>query len=236
MDISSATAAAQGASQAQKAGASLASDFQTFLKLLTTQLQYQDPLEPLDSKEFTQQLVSFTGVEQQIAANQNLETLIAQFQTQTTANAVAYIGKDVIVNTSASKLREDGEARWTYALDLLSDETTLTVKDASGNVVFETIGENRPGNHEFRWNGKDQNGIALPEGLYSLEVKALTSDGQEIASQVFMRGRVEGLEKVDGDNYLLVNDLLFPMDHISSIKEPGASSGPGTEAEVAVVQ
>lgn len=234
MDITSATAA-QGRSQAQNAGASLASDFQTFLKLLTTQLQYQDPLEPLDSNEFTQQLVSFTGVEQQIAVNQNLETLIAQFQSQTTANAVAYIGKDVIVNTSASKLKDDG-ARWAYALDLLSDETKLTVKNSAGNVVFETTGEIRPGNHQFKWDGKDKHGVSMPEGLYSLEVRALTSDGQEIATQVFMHGRVEGLEKVDGDNYLLVNDLLFPMDYISSIKEPGATSEPGNQAEVALVQ
>ena len=234
MEVTSATSTpTQG--QAQKAGASLADDFQTFLTLLTTQLQFQDPLDPMDSNQFTQQLVSFTGVEQQIAANKNLETLIAQLQSQTTANAVAYIGKDVIINTSAAKLREDG-ARWTYSLDLMSDETILKVKDAAGNVVFETTGKNQAGNHEFKWDGRDRNGVQLPEGIYSLEVKALTADDQEIATQVFMRGRVEGLEKVNGENYLLVNDLLFPMDYVASIKEPGSSDDDGGEAELALIQ
>lgn len=221
MDIAASTASAvtQPQSQAQASGASLAKDFQTFLKLLTTQLQYQDPLEPLDSKEFTQQLVSFTGVEQQIAANQNLETLIAQLTAQSSSNAVAYIGKDVIVNTSASKLNGDGAA-WTYALDVMADENKLVIRNASGTVVHEVPGELNAGNHEFTWDGRNSFGQALPEGLYSLEVQAKTGNGTEIASSIFSRGRVQGLERVDGENYLLVNDLLFPPGSVTSIMMP----------------
>lgn len=221
MDITAAAAGAshQPQSQAQASGASLAKDFQTFLKLLTTQLQYQDPLEPLDSKEFTQQLVSFTGVEQQIAANQNLETLIAQLAAQSSSNAVAYIGKDVIVNTSASKLTADG-AKWTYALDVMADENTLVIKNASGTVVHEIPGKLDAGNHEFMWDGRNKFGQALPEGLYSLEVQAKTANGTAITSSIYSRGRVQGLERVDGENYLLVNDLLFPPDYITSIMMP----------------
>src|SRR6267142_4445505 len=95
MDVNSATAAAaaptpSGAVSAQK---SLSTNFNTFLTLLTTQLKNQDPLAPMDSNQFTQQLVQFSQVEQQINANKNLESLISLTKNQASVNAVSYLGK-----------------------------------------------------------------------------------------------------------------------------------------------
>ncbi|HZZ11369.1 MAG TPA: flagellar hook capping FlgD N-terminal domain-containing protein, partial [Paraburkholderia sp.] len=86
------TAAGAGQSTASQ---QLAGNFDTFLTLLTTQLQNQDPLSPMDSTQFTQQLVAFSGVEQQINTNNNLQSLIALNQSQQAASAVSYIGHSV---------------------------------------------------------------------------------------------------------------------------------------------
>lgn len=207
------TTANTGAGQSQQ---KLAGDMQTFLKLLTTQLQYQDPLEPMDSKEFTQQLVSFSGVEQQISTNKNLETLISKLSSQEMSSAVGYIGKDVMVATSAGNLK-DGAATWNYSLDLASDSNKLTVKDAKGNVVYTTTGETKAGSHKFTWNGKDANGNDLPEGLYTLEVAAKTQNGTEIASNVYARGEVDGVEQVNGQYYLSVGGMLILPSQVQSV-------------------
>src|ERR1700686_3335504 len=88
-------------STAQAAGVvgsqQLAGNFDTFLKLLTTQLQNQDPLSPMDSNQFTQELVQFSQVEQQINTNTSLASLIALTKTQSSANAVSYLGKTITI-------------------------------------------------------------------------------------------------------------------------------------------
>lgn len=225
MDVSS----VGNQTNAQRSGASLAQDFDTFLKLLTTQLQYQDPLQPLDSKDFTQQLVSFTGVEQQIATNKNLETLITQLAMQDMAGSVSYIGKDVIARTDAAVLA-DGGAEWTYSLDLMADNTKLLVRDMRGNVVYETTGETKAGIHSFKWNGRNANGEEFPEGPYTLEVQAAMDSGAAINSSVFVQGTVDGVERMDGQNFLSVNGLLLGIGQIQVIKQSKAPlPGPGGE-------
>ncbi len=106
--------------------ASLSENFDAFLTLLTSQLQNQDPLDPMDSSEFTNQLVQFSAVEQQIQANQNLETLIQLQNAQSAANAVGYIGKDVEVPSSQIML-QDGEAKFAYTLADSVDIVVVTV-------------------------------------------------------------------------------------------------------------
>ncbi|MEX1146872.1 MAG: flagellar hook capping FlgD N-terminal domain-containing protein, partial [Sphingomonadales bacterium] len=150
-------------SRASSAGASLAQDFDTFLTLLTTQLQHQDPLEPMDSKEFTQQLVSFSGVEQQIQANKNLEDVIGKLASQDMAAAVSYIGQDIIAMSDKASLR-DGAAQWVYALEGGADDVDLTIKDGNGVTVRTLNGETDAGTHSLNWDGRDENGNQMPDG------------------------------------------------------------------------
>jgi len=118
-------------SAANVADTKLAQDFDQFLVLLTTQLQFQDPLDPLDSSQFTEQLVSFTQVEQSITTNKNLEALISQTQTAAMSNAVGYLGTEVTIETDRSGLR-DGVAKWEYGLQTNAEETTISILDSTG--------------------------------------------------------------------------------------------------------
>ena len=130
------------------ASARLAEDMDNFLTLLTTQLQNQDPTNPMDSKEMTNQLVQFSQVEQQIQQNKNLEQLLALQNHSATASAVSYIGRQVQMPGNASML-ENGGARFGYSLSEPAQSVTLMVLDSSGKAVFQTDGLSDAGRHTF---------------------------------------------------------------------------------------
>ena len=157
MDATSATSAATTASQpatsqANDASKQLSSNFDTFLQLLTTQLQNQDPLQPMDSNQFTQQLVQFSQVEQQINSNKNLESLIALSKASTATDAVSYLGKTVTLTDGTAALM-DGQANWAYSLDNKASSATLYVKNMRGDVVYSAPAEMTEGMHSFTWDG-----------------------------------------------------------------------------------
>src|SRR5262245_46846944 len=148
MDVTP-VSAASGATRAQ---GQLAANFDTFLVLLTTQLKNQDPLEPMDSTEFTQQLVQFSQVEQQINSNKNLESLIALTKARSTADAVSYLGKTLTLTDGTAALA-GGEAHWAYSLDNDAATATLMVRNAHGDVVYTAPAETAAGMHSLTWNG-----------------------------------------------------------------------------------
>ena len=171
--VSSSTPATADTSNSMK---QLSGNFSTFLTLLTTQLKNQDPTSPMDSNAFTQQLVMYSQVEQQIATNTNLKTLIGQGTTQIGSYATAYLGKAVSI-TNGNAALNNGAASWTYSLGTSAAATALTVTNASGRIVYTGAGETASGNHQFNWNGKDNSGNPLPDGTYTLAVNAKALEG-----------------------------------------------------------
>src|SRR5215475_7616817 len=134
----------------------IAGNFTTFLTLLTTQLQNQNPLDPLDTNQFTQQLVQFASVEQQINMNTQLQTLVALQQTAQNSQALGFVGKTVTVNGSTAPLT-NGQAQWTF--NPTSPATaTFTVSDSTGQTVLSKTGTVQPGQQAFNWNGLDSSG------------------------------------------------------------------------------
>ena len=171
MEIATALSGTAPQSQADTARISVADTFDNFLKLLTTQLQHQDPLEPMDSTEFTQQLVQFTNVEQNIATNKNLEQLVALMQSGQAASAVGYLGNIVEMRGSETHL-DDGQATWRYELPGPAESVTLAITDATGRLVWTGAGQQSLGSHDFVWDGNDNAGNPLPEGSYALSITA----------------------------------------------------------------
>ena len=215
MEITNAIAPS-GLSAAESGSAALAENFDAFLTLLTTQLRHQDPLEPMDSSEFTGQLVQFTGVEQAINTNKNLEQLLAMLAADQSSNLVNYLGKTVEVASDAATL-EDGAAAWTYDLAATAEATQLLVLDAADRVVRVVTGETAAGTHEFAWDGTDNAGQPLPDGNYRLAVTALDAEAGPIDTSVRTTGRVTTVETVGEQNLLTVGGTKVPLSDVLSV-------------------
>ncbi len=200
------------------ASLSLGETFDTFLALLTSQLQNQDPLDPLDSNQFTEQLVQFSGVEQSINTNNKLDQLIALQSGNQINSAVSYIGKTVEVIGDQLWL-EDGAAAISYGLDGNAAETVITIVDETGTTVRTFTGETAAGRHELVWDGRDSTGDPLPEGVYGFTVTAVDSDQNTVATLTGSTGRVTGIEIVDGLITLKIGDLGVPVDRIFAVYE-----------------
>jgi flagellar basal-body rod modification protein FlgD len=206
----------QAATVAQTASKGLANNFDTFLKLLTVQMQNQDPLSPLDTNAFTEQLVSFTGVEQSIQQNKNLETLIAEMRGQSLTSAASYIGQDVTANTDLAALGKNG-ARWTYSLDSEALSNTLAVTTERGEILATFRGETKRGQHSFAWDGKLPNGTAAAPGIYRLVPVAKASDSSDVTTSVQLLGRVDAVEAGPSGQKLVVGGLPIDLSQVVRI-------------------
>jgi flagellar basal-body rod modification protein FlgD len=213
-----AATATTATSAASSATSQLSGNFNTFLTLLTTQLQNQDPLSPMDSSQFTQQLVEFSQVEQQINTNSNLQSLITLSQNQSNAYAMNYLGKDVVLSNGEGALT-NGSADWTYGLDNASTSTQLTVTDSSGKVVYTAPGETTAGTHDFSWDGTDNAGSQLPDGAYTLSVNTSNSDGSSVTTSVASKGTVSGIDFSGSVPQLVIGSIEIPVAQASLIAD-----------------
>ncbi len=194
----------------------LAGNFDTFLQLLTTQLQNQDPLSPMDSTQFTQQLVSFAGVEQQINTNNNLQSLISLNTSQQASAAVSYIGHSVVMTSGKGSLT-GGDVDWTYNLSAPSAGTTLTVTNTAGQVVYSQAGSTSAGNNDFNWNGKDSNGNQLADGQYTLNVSAAAADGSAVSSTIASKAIVTAVDMSGAAPQLVLSSMEIPLSEVSLV-------------------
>jgi flagellar basal-body rod modification protein FlgD len=181
----------------------LSDNYDTFLVLLTAQLQNQDPLAPMDSTQFTQQLVQFSQVEQQIRTNEQLEGLVGQYQAASAGAALSYLGKDAIIEADETYLA-GGEANWAYRLPEAAADLTITVRDSSGRTVYETTTADRgAGEHLFKWDGKKTNGETAADGVYTIEIEAENAAGTEITPTISVRETIMGVD-FSGDTPVVI--------------------------------
>ena len=199
-----------------------ADNFDNFLTLLTKQLQYQDPLSPLDTNQFTQQLVQFTSVEQQIETNSKLDSLLA-VQSDNQAMAALSFLNNVIEAQSDQAVLQNGSADITYDLSSDAQTATLVIKDANGNTVRTMPVETTTGSHELTWDGKDQSGHQLDDGVYDISVQAVDDNDVQLAVTTGLRGKVDAVQRIDGEFHLSVGDLDVPLSKVGSVRSATAS-------------
>lgn len=213
-DAISSTSGTGTTTQSGAASKSLAGNFDTFLTMLTTQLKHQDPLSPMDSTEFTNQLVQFAGVEQQINANSNLEKLISATSLNTRSQSVNYIGHVVEADTNQLPLQgakdtegdkiqlSGGKATFKYQLDANAATTQIKVMDSSGTVIRTLVGSTSAGAHELTWDGTNTAGATVPDGAYTIQAVATNSAGNAVATKTFSTTR----DNVAAFSYTLAED------------------------------
>ncbi len=196
----------------------IAENFDTFLQLLVTQLKNQNPLEPLDTNQFTQQLVQFSSVEQQLKTNEFLQSMMQSSQNSTNAQAVSYVGKTVTASGTTTDL-VNGQASWVYRVDSPAESTTITIKDESGTVVYRDQLSLAAGTDQIVWDGTTSSGNQLTSGRYTITIDARNSAGTYIPVTTEMRGVVEGVDVSGSEPYLLIGDMSIPVSTITSVNQ-----------------
>ncbi len=213
--------AASGSSTA--AAATFGKNFDTFLKLLTAQLQNQNPLSPMDTTQFTQQLVQFSSVEQSIRQNQNLETLISLQKSSQAGNAVSYIGKEVDLNGSVVGL-VDSVGVVTYELPEEASRTIINIYDKDGALVRRLEGSNKAGRNAVEWNGTSDTGAQVADGDYKVEVVAQNSAAQNITVSTVVTGVVSDVRFVNGTTMLTVDGVTLPLSQLGAVRGTATTS------------
>jgi flagellar basal-body rod modification protein FlgD len=191
-------------------------NFDKFLQLLTTQLKNQNPLDPLDTNQFTQQLVQFAQVEQQINMNQSLSALIALQTAAQTSAALGFLGSTVLVNGDTAALTA-GKATWSFSADRPAT-ATVNIKNAAGEVVFTDTRTVSAGKQDFTWNGRGTNGLAMPDGNYTISITARDATGQSVAVATEVEGVVDGVDLSQNPPVLKVGSRSFTLDKVKQVR------------------
>lgn len=216
----------------------LSADMNTFLTLLTTQLKYQDPLDPMDTAEFTNQLVQYSSVEQAIQTNEKLDSLLSLNVANLGAQAVSYIGKTAQVIGDVMPL-ENGKAKATYTLDKNVTSCMVSVKDMEGKIIYSAQGKITAGTHEFEWDGKDSDGNQLEDGAYQIIVTPKVASGETKATvMTTVFGKVTGVASDENNVYIGLGDAVTAslgdiltmrnddyFDKTSETPDPGEEGG-----------
>lgn len=218
--ISSLSQTATGSTQ--KSAATMVQTYDQFLTLLTTQLKNQDPLSPMDSNEFTAQLVQFTQVEQQISINDKLDQMVEQAATNQTLYAAGFIDKTieatgnyVVLDTTSSD-----SGKFTVGLSADAPKSTAVIKNADGQVVRTLTFDGKKGRNELTWDGKNTTGTTQDNGAYTVTVNAVDTDGKAVDVAIATVGKVtEVVVDSSGATALSMSGAQVGLDKVLQIKK-----------------
>ncbi len=204
-------------------------DMEAFLYLLTQQLKYQDPLDPMDTSEYTNQLVQYAQVEQSIQSNEYLETIVAQNVNAMATQAISYMDQTVQALSDYLPL-QDGYAKFSYILGADAASCVVSIQDSKGNFVKSFTGvEQSAGRHELEWDGRDSNGNKLEDGAYVLVVTAVDSAGSSIEVQKTVFGKVTGVA-YDGDVVAIgMGEVAVDMNSVLAVHDKSELTPPSAD-------
>ena len=205
----------------------LSNNLNDFLKLLTTQLKNQDPTQPLDTAQFTGQLIGFSSVEQQLGTNARLDKLVDK-QKSTAINtqlssSVNYIGKMAEIESDQFQLEKTGEPRFAYDVPRGVVNSVITITKANGQVIGALKGKVEEGKQNLTWDGKDANGNRLPPGRYDFSVAVTDTQNKTTNAKTYAFGEVTSVELNEGKTNLVIDDsLVVQADKVRSIEQKQA--------------
>jgi len=213
---SSSSSSSSSGSLNSTAGSTLAGNFQTFLTLLTTQLQNQNPLDPLDTNQFTQQLVQFASVEQQLKTNDQLTTLVSLQQTAQSTQALTFVGKTAVVDGSTATMT-NSSATWDLSVPKDSN-VSVSITNSTGQTVFSgNYAVNAGNNQPFVWDGKGTDGTQWPDGQYKMTVTGADTSGNSVAISTQVQGVVSSVDLTQSPPLLSIGGQTYTVNQIKAI-------------------
>jgi len=204
---------------------SLWGDFDTFLTILTAQLKNQDPTEPVDASTFTQQLVQYAQVEQQIGTNEKLDEIHGVFNSNGITPLLGYVGQYVETNSPDKLIVQNGSGLMTYSLPQEALSVSISVVDESGESIATIDGTTSLGLNRISWDGMLNDGTKAKDGVYKYILTAKDNKDELIeVSDVRAIGQVSGVETDENGNISLkIGDYsLADIDIMSVFAAVGA--------------
>jgi flagellar basal-body rod modification protein FlgD len=192
-----------------------------FLKMLSFQMQHQDPTNPTDSSKFTGELAQYAQLEQLTNINKKMEYISEQSLTQKKLAAASFMGKSVITNGNSLNQSKEGESKKIYFnLDQPASLVRIQLLDQKGNLSGEVVQQNLyPGAQEVLWDGKAMDGYAAPKGIYQVKVMATDSNDQKVAVQTKVAGTVSGVSFDDGEIVFTVDGKKIFLRDVDAFEE-----------------
>lgn len=218
---SSSSSSSSSTSSSSSSSTGLASNFQTFLTLLTTQLQNQNPLDPLDTNQFTAQLVQFAQVEQQLKTNDQLTSLVNIEKSAQSTQALVFVGQTVAVDGSTAHF--DKSATWNF-ISPSDANATISITDKTGQTAYTGNFNISSGNASFVWDGKGTDGTTWPAGDYKMTVTAQDSNGKTVAISTEVQGVVDSVDLTQSPPLLSISGQNYTTDKVKRIVAPNSNA------------
>ena len=190
-----------------------------FLRLLITQLQNQDPLQPMDNQEFAAQLATFNSLSQLIEINDKLGAMQNGQGSMSQYNAASLIGKEISAAGNQIGLSSGAPANIGYQLSANAAKVVVTIFSPDGGIVRRIdAGARGAGAQTLLWDGKDGSGKAVRAGVYGFEINAVDGNGKKIASAGKLQGVVSGVKLDGAEPVLEVNGLDVPLSGVTAVR------------------
>ena len=192
-------------------------DKEAFLKLLVAQVSNQDPLAPQDSTEYVQQLTQFSTLEQLMSLNDGVESLALGQLSNNSQEALRFVGHDVIARGDKLSHQQGDYSEVGYEIQGEATSAQLVIRDATGEVVYESEISASQGVQRFQWDGRNSDGRSVPSGNYSISIEAANGD-QPVPVDTYVRGQVTGVRFDQGFPELMIGDKRVRMTEVIEVK------------------
>lgn len=208
-------------------------DQQDFLTLLVAQLTHQDPMNPMEDTEMTGQLAQFSQLEQLTSINTGMDSLIATQTKNDLYDAVSFIGKDVRASGYNVSKKDGSVSKIFYGAGETVAKIKLNIYDKDGEIVrTEEMGGKKAGSYEYEWDGKNDAGKVMPDGVYSVGILAEDLNGEPVMMQTEVAGTVSSVVNDNGTIYMLLDDGRYiNFANVKEVVDPVEAAPDGTDGE-----